>query len=54
MCIRDRGSSTGAIIGAVGGLATASAALPMVGAMMGPIGMGITAIGMVGSYFDWW
>jgi len=48
------GSSTGAIIGAVGGLATASAALPMVGAMMGPIGMGITAIGMAGSYFDWW
>ena len=46
--------ATNISIGQVGGLATASAALPMVGAMMGPIGMGITAIGMAGSYFDWW
>ena len=48
------GSTTGAIIGAVGGLATASAALPFVGSMMGPIGMGITAVGMLGSWQGWW
>ncbi len=48
------GSPTGAIIGAVGGLASASAALPFVGAAMGPIGMGITAIGMLGSWQGWW
>ena len=48
------GSTTGAIIGAVGGLASASAALPFVGSMMGPIGMGITAVGMLGSWQGWW
>ena len=48
------GMSTGGIIGAVGGLASASAALPFVGSMMGPIGMGITAIGMLGSWQGWW
>jgi len=48
------GSSTGAIIGAIGGLASASAALPFVGSMMGPIGLGITGIGMLGSWAGWW
>ena len=48
------GSTTGGIIGAAGGLMSASAALPFVGPWMGPIGMGVSAIAMLGENNNWW
>ena len=48
------GTTTGGILGAIGGLASASAALPFVGSMMGPIGAGIALIGMAGDALEIW
>ena len=51
----DRGITPGNAMGLIGSLGVGASAFPSLGlAGLGPIGMGIGAIGGLGSLFDWW
>ena len=51
----DQGITPGNAMGLIGSLGVGASAFPSLGlAGLGPIGMGIGAIGGLGSLFDWW